>query len=420
VRGWCAAGLTLLAGGLAADPVRAQDPCTATAVGYVEFPASGPYRDSGRPFPAAGGGSYAIDLDSRVEIRIDADCLARAIRARNGFEQENARFAALGGRLSALRGAVAALPEAAQALQTTFDRYTEVGPTNPAFREALGHLDGLMAITLDSLEAAIRDRLADAGVADADRSAQERLTPVFLGDDGRAVAYNWSRLQALLQAELALVNTAVDSLSSTAGIDIEIAGFLSGKAARAAPIHLDLYNAIDDCAAAPTARHEFGLSAAQQQVFDQADSLSRTIGAARNAGDAIRTALGQQWSGLETQVRDFLGGVSQALGTLGGRIEHLGRWQDPELRRRWLASLPALLGASPSAQSSAQALDQAATLLGDLSGEIAALRALADLKDDLRGLSADRALTLIVGRVEALRALPVGGASGLLDPARWR
>ena len=426
MRHWAVVTATALALGPGSAGAQAPSTCAyPTGFRYVEHPDQGRARDTLRQWAAEGKASWGVDIDSRIEIAVDRECLLDYLRRLNGTSAPDTGGESLQHRLRALRQSVATIPEALKELEAaflTFERNTAADSI--ATRDAIGRASRLVGQTLDPLEAAIKARLMAEGVRPdslAQRQSQLALDPVMQGTGlGR---YDWDALRVLLAREIQLTQSAVDSTLAGEGYQVEIRAHLMNRDGAASPIFLRGYNEVATGPETRFERFQTVLAPEQAELYREAQSLEQTVGNAKSVGEAFRRSLELEFSSARAALEALFADAAATATRLEGDVRRLQRWGDTATFNNWVASVNPQLDAATGGDAVRQSVSPVAAALTDARQDLETLRQFADLKDDLRGVGADVAMTRILARVKTIQSTiedPARSPLRALQPEVWR
>lgn len=387
---------------------------------YVEWPERGPLAQTGRPLAAAPGTEYGVDVNSRIQIVVEAGCLNAYVTRLPGAAASVAATGALATRLDSLSAALAAVPDAMEQLRQTFEAYAAAGAAAGAtFRERLRISSGTMRRILGALQAAIQARLeaGDSTRASAARDSRAELDVVLSG--GGALPYDWDALRALLNREIELARADLDRLRRE-GYALEIrAHLLSGKGQY--PVALAGYNEQAACEATRVEPIELDLSPEQAAVFQHAESLEHSIAAVRAVGNVVVASVAADLDRIRPELDTLLGRARAAAVPVASSSRQLARWAEGDTLRVWTESVRALLARDPRGATVAATLDSLTEAAGQVKADLEALRALGALREQLAGAPAQVAMQLLLARVAQIRQLTDDDAAPIraLQPAAW-
>ncbi|HEX7120184.1 MAG TPA: hypothetical protein VF212_15425 [Longimicrobiales bacterium] len=416
---WAAALFALVAAGCAhrtgVPTEKAAPRGAALAVSYIEQTENGRVRD----LAAGRAAAAALDVNSRVSLRVDADALRDALAAAGVALSPTAEARELGDRVARLTAAAAgtgrmiALADSAVAAWREARRsgdYTAFDRLHTAFAQAyLG--------VIAPLDSAIQLRHIAEGRTPAEaRRMAGRLFDAAAEGPNRAYGYDWSMIGQLLRDEIAHLEQRLDRLAAEPAIQLSVRAYRIDGAGAAVPIALDRYN---DERTGPRARYEkvsFHVPEAQRRLYAQYDSLARTVEATRSAGTAFRAAIEAEFARVRDRLDPALAAAAAAVDTAAEHLHALEGWADTDALRQWIASLrPRLQAAGGPA---AAILDSLEASVASLPAELDALRALAALPGSLDGATPEQAMARILGALGTVSgaAASVGRA---LDARGW-
>jgi hypothetical protein len=419
--------LAVLAGAVSgAVPALAQTrPCLSPsdAVQYVERPEGGPHAENGRTLRTPGNGYFGIDINSRIDILVDAACLRQVLRPPAAGAVPSRDVIALRDRAARLTGLANQTVDAARKLDRALDLYASA-------RDSLGQVRANLAVdefeevmlTLNvGLRNAVRARLGvPAASPDEVRLASD--TGLVLAELKRvtdpafaSAPYNFVALRDALVAEVALLEQSMQDMPEPPAFEIDLRAQHVARDGRQTAVHLPGFDEEEE---GPDRRFEkivYAVSDEEAQLYKQYDSLAKSMGQARSFGAAALSLLQQQYNILRPQLNAYLVGVRAAADTAVDRLHALGAWQDPATRRAWWQPLANQLATSDAGR-------QVVTKWADVEREVWQVqRESASLVDDARAVqSLVRTRTQLTGS-DPLTAMNAALSSvSHMAPARRR
>lgn len=411
--------LCVLAGALAVGDAPAQNaPAPQEAVEYLEHPEGGDLVDTGRKLRTDGRGYYGVDINSVVDINVDAPKLKAALRARTqpGAATPNTKIAS---RLQSLQRAAAALEATVKDLGTVFDAWKK---GDPQFGAKLGASARQRGAILGALQQARKQRLEQTMPADKAEFQAQTDFDVVLSRPPLDLGYNWAELKRLFKEELDAADADLVKALETErqfAADIGIQAHLVSKgSSQGLPIFLPNYNTERAGPRTPYEKMKYAASQAELDMLKQYEDMATKMRDAKNASDALKQVLQAQFAQLRADFDKIAAGAQAALAKFQADVGNLQTWGSAEKRKVWLDSVAAALEATPEGRKARQAWTEVEGALDEAKDDLDALRAYADLRTTTAGQDATQALDTVLRTLNALRVRD--SSLRALDENVWR
>lgn len=386
------------------------------AVRYVEFPEAGRLAASGRKLSTRGGMQYGIDINSRVDIRIDAEAL------RTQLTRDVPEATALTGRLQQLTTAAQHLGAAVQATTRAVEAFAEAERTGNyrAFKQQADAMASVLLPMLEALQQAAQARLEerlilegrDQGSAKVLAATQSKqlFNAVFI-----PTGYDWGLLEQLFKTEIEAAQSRLQAVYTSLGTDIEIQAHLIKASGQALPIFLPGYNEVETGVVRRVEKVTFEVPQEANALYQAYLDMARQVGSTKDLGVAVLSQARTEFEAVRTELQQIFAGLRTTLTTAGQRLEALSIWASEDTRRQWFASVAATMQRTALAPR----WQRIEPLFQDVKEDLEALKAYALLAVTLPTQSPEQAMSLILA---VLQSLPVGDADGLraLNPVVWQ
>ena len=388
-------------------------------VHYVEFPEDGPMLDSGRRLVTSGGEFYGIDINSRLEIKVDPEALLASLS--NLVESEkSAEIAGLTKRLTLLTEVSQSLARAQQDVVELAELFASnsnefVGK----LRSSASHRFEI----LSTLQAAQQQRLEQQGIsADiAQQVSKQAIAPVLTAGPKMQNGYDWQALGELYAEEINLAAAELAELGSELGVKIEIQAHLVSADGKAVAAYLPNYNQVAIGSNRPFEKLKFAPSAGEKELYEHYRTMAGELKEQQSAGDAFLVLLEEQYEILRQPLAELTGEAKRALAVARGELENLKKWQTQSNRDEWLDSLRSDLESSAQGRRVIQTWDALESTLGEIGDDVEAIKAYADLDSLLGELDPALASNTIQRLFEGMRVGdPRAAAIRVLDSDRWQ
>lgn len=337
-----------------ADPTPPVASGPEAAVSYTELTDEGPYpEDEGRAL-GNGGLRVAVDINSRLQVKIDNALLEQALAVHRPEAREDPRTGQLLERLNALREATEALEKLPAAYQEEVRLYNraiearaEAGGTEAetvaeaedAALAAVGVRARLALSILDPLLAALTARFEQRMErTEAEARADQALDAIFL-DKPPDMLYNLDRLGAFLETEIELLERDVaERLEALGGetLAVELRGHIL-RTDGATPIPVPGHNEVQEGVEQTFQKIDFALSPQEEALLQQYEALAEQIGQARAEGQDLMTAVRNAFEAQEIPILEALEAAETAVEEGGDSLDALVAWADGDRLRTWLA-----------------------------------------------------------------------------------
>ncbi|HET9465502.1 MAG TPA: hypothetical protein VFO71_08230 [Gemmatimonadales bacterium] len=417
--GLATAGSVLLPGTL----LTAQDvSCAGGGILYLEWPERGPSASQGRPLARSLGTEYGVDINSRIEIKVDTLCLLAFLDGRPGAPTGGRASPELRARFQSLSAAVSAIPLAIQQLTSTYASYAPQRATpDEGFRERLKASSNTIGRILSTLSTTIQARLEEAGVPEstATIAAKDEMIAALAGAEQRG--YDWEAIRRLLHREIQLADSALRELHASDRYAVELRAHLL-TAEGQSPVPLAGHNDEAPCAATRIEPFELELSGQQAALYQEAEALEKQIGAVRSVGNVVVTAVLRDLDRVRPALESLSMRAEKATAPVAAAAGALLRWRNPEELRGWVQGLGNELTGDPNGAALRAALDSLGAVAHDVSVNLEALRSFAVLRKKIEGGNArDAMATILAGVAPVLRLSGGASASALsvLLPDTW-
>lgn len=396
----------------------AEDPPPWAAITYVEHPEDGPMFQSGRALSTSGRARYGIDINSVIDVNVDANKLQTALLPRSATGRVTERATRLRARLGRLDSAAQALRRESESVKGLFDLWSSGNRTSfeQRLRESARRRDEILGALYD----ARRQRLEEAGMERqaADRAAKAAFDAVLFGPQ-LEYGYDWRLLGQLFKEELDYANADLRKLEPDLGLRMGVSAHLIPRAGPAVPVHLQNYN---EAATAAETRYEklrFAASEEQKELFKQHEEMAKSVGEAKNVGEAVLKILEAEYRTLRAQLETVTAAAEMAWNDLRGRADRLQRWRDAQTRNAWMAQVGKQLKGTNDGERVLLLWQRVGDALEESSSDLAALKVYADLRRQLAGKTAVEAMDALLTSMDALRD-PRNTALRVLDIQTWK
>jgi hypothetical protein len=364
------------------------------AIGYVEYPTHGPY-EKGRALTTGGRGRFGVDVDSRIEIKVDTSKLESAVRARApAVPAVEARVLALKERLQSLAEAAKGIKEAISGLQLLVQLCkTPNCGDKETFRSALQRSASQRLRIIDALLRAQQQRLRATGLSDeeAEKVSEAALAPALGGPTG----YNWGAMETLFQQE---INYAEQELAATApdlGAVIQVRAHLLRAGTDPVALALPGYNDETTGVEHPFERLRFYLSENEKAMYDQYQQMAKETKETRDIAQAILASLQQEFDRLRVQLTTVTAELRVVFTAAQDRLQVLADWTKPGKRKKWLDDIKVELDGSSQGKEVAANLKTVQADLAAIQDDVKALKSYADLGKRSGGITAPDAMDII-------------------------
>ncbi len=395
--------------------------CPSGGIQYQEWPERGPAVKGGRPLAGSLGTDYGVDINSRIEIKVDTLCLQTFLDTRSGSRSRSRASVTLRARLGSLSEIVRSIPLAIHQLENTFAVYQDTsGRSDSLFRERLRTSSTTIRRTLVGLRGAIQSRLEETGLSKttAEVTAGDEVAAAFAGPE--KMGYDWEVIGRLLDREIQLAQSTLEVEHAAQPYAVELRAHLV-TAKGQFPIPVAGYNDEAPCLPTRIEPIQLELSSEQAAVYQEAESLEKQLGVVRGIGDVVVTSVLRDIDRIRPALESLVTRAERATVPAAAAARSLLRWKDPEALRRWVQGLGNELGQDPKGAALRTTLDSLSTVAQGVDAGLNALRSLGALRQDLEGATARNAMVTILANVSPVLMLKEGSAAALtvLLPDTW-
>jgi hypothetical protein len=406
-----------LAGMVSPSHVGAQNTICGGGIRYVEKPDRGPYVKKERPLEARAGANYGVDFNSSIHVSVDTDCLLSRLDQFNSASPDQPARLTLGRRMDSLTAVLRQIPAAIEQLQQTFLAYANPDVDAQVREQKLNASSATIQDILHTLQSVSQARLESGGTASAEaaRQSKREMAAVF-----SKAGYDWEALRQLLDRELRTAGADLDRLRGAEQYKVEMrAHLLTSKGPF--PVPLAGYNTEAPCAETRLDPIQLAPSPAQVALYQKAESLEKQIGAVRGIGNVIMAQVAADLDQARPEVESLLTRAERAVQPVMEAGRSTLKWADKATMSQWLNGLAASLAADPEGPAAQASLESLGSELDKLGADLATVRSLVSLRDDLRGASALEGMQAILARADVIRrATRPPGPMGVLRPETWK
>jgi hypothetical protein len=417
---------TLLAAGLLlgapfeAIAQQQQPLCAGGGVTYREYPERGPQVDTGRMLPVSPGGTeYGVDINSRIALLINADCIIRVLE---GQPAPTPATDSLQARIDSLTSTLEVVPTAIAQVQATFDAYAALG-TGPE-AAAIGPFDSLLSLSartrqriFAALTSAAQIRLTAAGMPPDDvKSSIDAMRNAEL--IGGFQGYNWEIISSQLEREIEFARAELAAERPVGLYEIEVRAHLLTPDGQY-PISLEDYNREATCAETRVDPIQLEIPTDEAEIYEHAKKMEAELGKVRGIGNVIVASVTADLGRVRPELEELLARARSAATPVDTAVRRLLRWGRPGELKAWLKGFGSSLLEDPAGPLVVASADTLEATAATLNADLEALRALASLREDLAGADARSAMAAILSRASGLRQLGRASALGTLQPATW-
>jgi hypothetical protein len=380
-------------------------------VSYVEVRET----DSERSFNAHGGRPVRVDLNSRLEVRVDEAELAALVEPAAAGDAA-ASESPLQDRIQALRAALESTREAQELEAEAFRAWDAAQDQDDATGVimAISRYAQATQPILDQFEAAVRARMplaTDQAVRDA---RDQLLGSALAGGSGGGI--RWNEIRRVLGDEIRLLSAVMDTLTPAPTAGLQVRAYYRGPSAGPPlPMPLAGYNDEELGERVAVDKVVLEVDEKERQLYEEYRRLAEEIGSRSSAAEALRAALEVQFRRQRAELEALARAASTLAGATVDDLEALATLFDPNAVSVRINALSSTMLASPEGQRVEEILEQ----LRDPDGwvmDLGLVRDLAALSRSLPSQTPEEALSSILGMVDRLGGLT---AASVLDSRAW-
>jgi hypothetical protein len=370
------------------------------AIEYVEHPEDGPLVDKGRKLGTNGRAYYGIDINSVLDVNVNAPKLAASLLKLGEPSAAAQKAEQLRTRLQSVQQAADALSATIRDTKSGFESWSK---GDREFRTRLAASARQRRSVFDVLLRARRQRLQESmPLKDADTRAKAAFDRVLSGPNLEE-GYDWGELKRLFKEELDFASEDLEKLEGDLGLGVGIQAYLISKTQQPVPVFLPNYNNEKTGPSTPYEKMKYAPSETETKLQGQYEEIAKQMQDAKSAADALKKLLQVQFDELRSDLDKIGQGAESAFAKFRAETRNLEAWSAAGKRKAWLDSVATAIAGTPQGNKVKEAWTELEQSLEQAREDVDALAAYVDLRKTTEGKTATEALDTVLRTFNSLR-----------------